>query len=61
MSSWQSPLFEPDRDIRRALRMKPRSPSEKELVYLKSRKRYLNSEMCVFSTMNLMCYYQHVR
>jgi len=39
--------------------MKPQSPPEKELIYLKSRNRYLNSEMFVFSTMNLMCYYQH--
>jgi len=34
-----------------------RSPPEKEPIYLKTRNRYLNSEICVFSTMNLMCYY----
>jgi len=39
--------------------MKPRSPPEKEPIYLKSRNGYFNSEMCVFSTMNLMYYYQH--
>jgi len=36
--------------------MKPRSPPQKEPIYLKSRNRYLNSYMCVFSIMNLMCY-----
>ena len=33
--------------------MKLCSPPEKEPIYLQSVNRYLNSEMCVFSTMNL--------
>jgi len=44
--SWLSPLFEPDRNIKRALGMKPRFPPEKEPIYLISRSRYLNSELC---------------
>ena len=39
--------------------MKPHSPPKKEPIYLKSRNGYLNCEMYVFSTMNLMYYYQH--
>jgi len=61
MSSWQSPLFEQDRNIERTLGMKPLSPPEKEAIYLKSRNGYLNSEMCVFNTLNLMYYYQYGR
>ena len=38
--------------------MKPRSAPEKEPIYLKSRNRYLNSEVCAFSAMNLMCLLQ---
>jgi hypothetical protein len=37
------------------------SSRKKETIYLKSRNVCLNSEMCVFSAMNLMYYYQHGR
>jgi hypothetical protein len=54
--------FEQDRNIKRTLvGMKPPSPPEKEAIYLKSRNGYLNSEMCVFNTLNLVYYYQYGR
>ena len=35
--SWLSPLFEADRNIKRALGMKPHSAREKETIYFKSK------------------------